>query len=134
LVVVLPQSVARMTFSLSTSIKSLSRRGPAVQFLDSPAEIVDRTAAFEKFSEPAVLVACRQDGEKRGKKVDRVGRQKIEWARHLKKSQCRSRHLPPHDLPAETVDNRPLGLGWLGGAGRIQSKGVAKPIHVHATR
>jgi hypothetical protein len=118
---------------LSTSIKSLSWRGLAVQLLDPPAEIVDRTAAFEKFSEPAVLVACHQDGEKRGKKVDRIGRQEIEWARHLKESQGRSRHLPPHDLLAETIDDRPLGLGRLGGAGRIQGKGVAKPIHLHAT-
>ena len=42
--------------------------------------------------------------------------------------------MPAHDLVAEAVDDRPLGLGRLGGSGRIQGKGVAKPIHVHATR
>ena len=65
--------------------------------------------------------------------MERVGRQEIERPRHLQKSERRHRQTAADDLPAEAVDDRPLGLGRLGRAGRVQGKGVAKPIHVFAT-
>src|SRR4051812_1997327 len=105
-VVVLPQSVARMTCALAGSVRvtwlrcGVDLRSTGLERCEALADVFDRPALFEERRELRVLGRVGEHGHERLENVHQLCGDVIEWPGHLERDLRGNGHAPADHLQA----------------------------------